>query len=173
VTYVVTSDNDNGQQAGKKRCPRQESNLCTRFRKPSPVQQDALQKQTIVLDREKLRASVWASRTVKLFGDRWRNRGNRSKGEVVHLTETSEATMGERPPAGERSPREDRPKRPRRPGNRGLLDLAGSRTGRASGGVEGMPDWAGRSGRCGPHEQGHSLRHQVQGAARRPERRAR
>jgi hypothetical protein len=80
-------------------------------------------------------------RLLKLFGDRWRNRGNRSRGDVVHLADTGEATKGERPPPGERSSRDEGPKRPRRPGNRGVLDLAGARSGRPTGGVEGMPDW--------------------------------
>jgi hypothetical protein len=80
-------------------------------------------------------------RLLKLFGDRWRNRGNRSKGDVVHLAEEGDRARGDRPEPGKRSRQEDAPKRPRRPGNRGLLDLSGSRVGRASGGADGMPDW--------------------------------
>lgn len=80
-------------------------------------------------------------RLLKLFGDRWRNRGNRRRGDVVHIADSGDPARGQRPPEGEaKSPRE-RPKRPRRPGNRGLLDLAGERHGRSTGGVEGMPDW--------------------------------
>jgi hypothetical protein len=80
-------------------------------------------------------------RLLKLFGDRWRNRGNRSRGDVVHLADAGDPAKGERPQPGDRSPREDRPRRPRRPGNRGVLDLSAGRAGRPSGGVEGMPDW--------------------------------
>ena len=41
-------------------------------------------------------------RLLKLFGDRWRNRGNRRRGDVVHIADTGEATRGQRPPGGER-----------------------------------------------------------------------